>query len=214
MHYPRALLNTLLISVPSVCLSTLFSAAASYAIVRCPNRVNRMIYAMFIAGMLIPGNVSLIALYKLMQTLHLNNRLSGLVVLGCNGVSLMSIFMMRNFLSSSVTTEIENAADVDGCGLLRKFFVIVLPLLRPVLTTNMILSLVGVWNDYMSPALFLQDRTKYTLMLEVYQNVGQFSTDWLTMFNMLVLGIAPLTLFFLLLQKQIMTGVAAGAVKG
>lgn len=214
MHYPRALLNTLIVSIPSVTLSTLFSAAASYAIVRCPNAVNRLIYKIFIAGLLIPGNVSLIALYKLMQGLHLNNSLLGLIVLGCSGVSLMSIFLLKNFLMSSVTIEIEEAADVDGCGVLRKFFVIVLPLLRPVLATNMIISLVGVWNDYMNPALFLQDDTKYTLLLEVYQNVGQFSTDWLTMFNMLVLGIAPLTLLFLILQKHIIAGVAAGAVKG
>jgi len=214
MDYMVALYNTLIISVPSVLLSTLFSASAAYAIVRCPNRVNRMVYDLFIMGLLIPGSVNLVTLYKLMMSLHLNDSRFGLVVLSCGGVSMLSLFMLRNFLSSAVTVEIEEAADIDGCGVVRRFFSIALPLMKSILATNMIVSMTSVWNSYMLPALFLQDPNKHTLLVKVQQCVGQFQTDWITMFNMLVLALIPLTIFFLIFQKQIVEGVTAGAVKG
>ena len=120
MDYLRALINTLIISIPSVLLSTLFSASAAYAIVRCANGLNRFIYNLFLMGLLIPGSVNLVTLYKLMMTLHLNDSMFGLIVLSCGGVSMLSLFMLRNFLSSAVTVEIEEAADIDGCGVWRR----------------------------------------------------------------------------------------------
>ena len=214
MKYPRSLFNTLLISIPSVFFSTLFSAAAAYAIVRCPSRLNRAIFWLFLSGMMIPGNVSLISLYKLMMNLHLNNSRLGIIILCSGGANLMSIFLLRNFLSSAEMTEIEEAAELDGCTVLQKFFRVVVPLIKPVLATNVIISLMGVWNDYLTPSLFLSDPDKHTLLIAVYQNVGQHTTDWLTMFNMLVLALLPLTILYLFLQKHIIAGVTAGAVKG
>ena len=214
MDYLKALGNTLKIALPTVLFSTLFSSAAAYAIVRCPNRVNRAIYWLFLSGMMIPGNVSLISLYRLMLDLHLNNTHFGLIVLGCGGVGMMTLFMLRNFLNSPDIIEVEQAAEIDGCGILQRFIRIVLPLVKPILATNAIINLMGVWNDYLTPSLFLSDPDKYTLMIAVYQNVGQFSTDWLTMFNMLVLALLPLTIIYIFLQKHIIAGVTAGAVKG
>lgn len=214
MEYPRALMNTLLIAFPTVITSTLFSAAAAYSIVRCQTWLNRTIYKLFLMALMIPGSANLVPLYKLTMKLHLNNSRIGLVILCCGGVSMLSLFMLRGFLSSAVTVEIEEAADIDGCGVLRKFFVIALPLMKPILATNMIIGLTNTWNDYMYPSLFLQDPEKHTLLLKVQQCVGQFQTDWLTMFNMLVIALIPLTIFFLIFQKQIMEGVSAGAVKG
>lgn len=214
MDYLRALINTLIVSVPSVLLSTLFSASAAYAVVRCANRLNRFIYKLFLMGLMIPGSVNLVTLYKLMMTLRLNDSMFGLILLNCGGVSMLSFFMLRNFLSSAVTVEIEEAADIDGCGVLRRFFFIALPLMKSILATNIIVSMTSVWNSYMLPALFLQDPNKHTLLVKVQQCVGQFQTDWITMFNMLVLALIPLTIFFLIFQKQIVEGVTAGAVKG
>lgn len=214
MAYPRSLFNTLIISVPSVFFSTLFSTTAAYAIVRCPSRINRAIFWLFLSGMMIPGNVSLISLYKLMMNLHLNNTRIGIIILCSGGANLMSIFLLRNFLGSAEMTEIEEAAELDGCTVLQKFFRVVVPLIKPVLATNVIISLMGVWNDYLTPSLFLSDPNKHTLLIAVYQNVGQHTTDWLTMFNMLVLALLPLTILYLFLQKYIIAGVTAGAVKG
>lgn len=214
MDYLRSLGNTLKIAIPTVLLSTLFSASAAYAIVRCPNRVNRIVYWLFLSGMMIPGNVSLVSLYRLMLDLKLNDTLLGLILLGCGGVGMMTLFMLRNFLNSPDIIEIEQAAEIDGCSILQRFFRIVIPLVKPILATNMIINLMGVWNDYLTPSLFLSDPSKYTLMIAVYKNVGEFSTDWLTMFNMLVLALLPLTIIYIFLQKHIISGVTAGAVKG
>lgn len=214
MEYLKSLANTLIIAIPTVLFSTLFSTSAAYAIVRCPNRVNRAVFWLFLSGMMIPGNVSLISLYRLMLDMKLNNTHLGLILLGCGGVGMMTLFMLRNYLNSPDIVEIEQAASLDGCGILQCFFRIVLPLVKPILATNMIINLMGVWNDYLTPSLFLSDPRKYTLMIAVYQNVGQFSTDWLTMFNMLVLALLPLTIIYVFLQKDIISGVTAGAVKG
>ena len=213
MDYPLSLLNTLLISIPAVLLSTMFSAAASYALARCQNRLNNFIFSLFLAGLMIPSTASLIPLYKLMLTLHLNNTRTGLVLLSSGGMGMLSLFMLRNFLCSSATVEIEEAAEIDGCGILHKFFFVALPLMKPILATNLILNLTSAWNAYMYPALFLQDTSKHTLLVKVNQCVGQFTTDWSTMFNMLVLALLPLTILFLIFQKQIIQGVASGAVK-
>lgn len=214
MEYPLALWNTLKIAIPSVALSTLFSTAAAYALVRCPNRVNRFLFWVFLSGMMIPGAVNLVSLYRLMIDLELNNTHFGLIILNCGGIGVMTLFMLRNFLNLPEVVEIEQAAEIDGCGILYRFFYIALPLTKPIITTNIIINLMGIWNDYLTPSLFLSDPKKFTLMISVYQNVGQFTTDWLTMFNMLVLALLPLTIIYIFLQKHIISGITAGAVKG
>lgn len=214
MDYPRAFLNTINIVIPSILFSTLLSTMAAYALVRCPNRLNQFLFWVFLSGMLIPGAVNLVSLYKLMMDIKLNNTHFGLILLSCGGVGMMTLFMLRNFLNSPEIIEIEQAAEIDGCGILHRFFFIALPLVKPIITTNIIINLMGMWNDYLTPSLFLSDPKKHTLMIAVYQNVGQFTTDWLTMFNMLVLALLPLTIMYIFLQKYIIAGVTAGAVKG
>ena len=118
------------------------------------------------------------------------------------------------FVSSSIPYEIEESAVIDGCGVYGIFLRIVVPLLRPVLATLTIIILLGSWNDYMNPLLFLHSRSRHVILQELNRNMGQFSTDWTRMFPMLVLGILPLSIMYLLLQRYIISGVAAGAVKG
>ena len=89
-----------------------------------------------------------------------------------------------------------------------------MPMLKPITATTAIIVALGVWNDYMNPMLFLQSRENATLILEVQRNVGQFSIDWNNMFPMLVLAVAPLAIFYLVMQKQVISGVVTGAVKG
>ena len=106
------------------------------------------------------------------------------------------------------------AAEIDGCSVIRKFFVIVLPLLKPVIATVVILVTLNVWNEFMTPLLFLQSREQDVILQEVSRNIGQFSTDWTALFPMLMLGVAPLMIFYIFMQKYIIAGVSAGAVKG
>lgn len=108
----------------------------------------------------------------------------------------------------------EEAAAIDGCSVFKRFFLIVLPLLKPVISTVVIIVTLNVWNEFMTPLLFLQSRENDVILQEVTRNIGQFATDWTALFPMLMLGVAPLMIFYVFMQKYIIAGVAAGAVKG
>ena len=110
--------------------------------------------------------------------------------------------------------ELEEAAAIDGCSVFKRFFLIVLPLLKPVISTVVIIVTLNVWNEFMTPLLFLQSRENDVILQEVTRNIGQFATDWTALFPMLMLGVAPLMIFYVFMQKYIIAGVAAGAVKG
>ena len=116
--------------------------------------------------------------------------------------------------SSTIPKELEEAAAIDGCSVFKRFFLIVLPLLKPVISTVVIIVTLNVWNEFMTPLLFLQSRENDVILQEVTRNIGQFATDWTALFPMLMLGVAPLMIFYVFMQKYIIAGVAAGAVKG
>ena len=124
------------------------------------------------------------------------------------------VFLFKESIESTIPRELEEAAEIDGCSVMKKFFSIVLPLLKPVISTVVIIVTLNVWNEFMTPLLFLQSREKDVILQEVSRNIGQFSTDWTALFPMLMLGVAPLMVFYVFMQKYIIAGVAAGAVKG
>ena len=125
----------------------------------------------------------------------------------------LSIFLMRGFINI-VPIEMEEAALIDGCGTFQCYWRIIFPLLKPIVSTVAILDTLAIWNDFMTPLLFLQSPEKQVLLQQVYKNVGPFSTDWTSFFPMLVMTTLPLVIFYLIMQKQIIEGVVAGAVKG
>lgn len=214
MTYPRALMNTLIITALTVVASILLAAFAAYSISRYKSKFNKFVFTLILAGMMIPGQVSLVSLYNLVRSLGLVDDIFGIVVINCSGNAMLPLFLFRSFISTSIPVEIEEAAQIDGCSLFKRFFYLVLPLLKPVAATAAIIIALGTWNDYLNPMLFLQSRENSTLLLEVHRNIGQFSIDWISMFPMLVLEVLPLSIFYFIMQKQIISGVAAGAVKG
>ena len=149
-----------------------------------------------------------------MSGLKLVDNLFSVVLINAAASTISSIFLIKSFIKSAIPVELEEAAKVDGCSVFGVFFRIVLPLLKPVLATVTIIVMLGTWNDYLNPSLFLQSRQNNVILQELYRNVGQFSTDWASMFPMLVLGILPLTIVYVLLQKFIISGVTQGSIKG
>lgn len=214
MDYPRAFMNTFIITVCTVVISLFIAAIAAYSISRYKSRFNKFVFMLVIAGMMIPGQVSLVTMYTLVQNLHLNDSIWGMIVINCGGNTILPLFLYKSFIATSIPIEIEEAAEIDGCNMLQRFLRIVFPMLKPITATAAIIVSLGVWNDYMNPMLFLQSRENATLILEVQRNVGQFSIDWISMFSMLLLDVAPLAIFFLFMQKKIISGVVTGAVKG
>ncbi len=214
MNYMRALTNNAIISAGAVAGIVLFSAMAAYTLARRNRRYSKLLYVLFLAGMMVPYQMGILTLFKLVSDIGLMNRLAGVILIEIAYGLPFSIFLFKGFISSTVPIELEEAAKIDGCSVSRTFLTITLPLLTPVVATVAILNMLATWNDFITPLLFLQSRDKGVLLLEVFRNIGQFSVDWTSLFPMLFLSIAPLLVFYLLMQKYVIAGMTSGSLKG
>jgi raffinose/stachyose/melibiose transport system permease protein len=138
--------------------------------------------------------------------------LNGLVVLYASG-SIFCYFLIQGYMST-LPFEIIESARVDGCSPFGTFWRIVVPLIRPILVTVGVLQTMWVWNDFLIANTFLVSPNNYTIVMQVYSTVGQFETDWPAFMTMTVLSLIPITIFFIVMQRQIVSGLVAGAVKG
>lgn len=213
MNYPNVLKNNLLITCGSLILLTLISSFAAYPLGRRKNKANNAILGIFLAGLMVPSQVNIIPLFRIMKALGLVNSIPGIILIYSITFMPFAVFIFHGFIRG-IPIEIEQAARIDGCNVFQSFRYIMMPLLKPATATVIILSGLNIWNDFIFPLLFLQRRNNATILLEVYRNVGQFSVDWTNMFPMLVLGMLPIFIFYLLMQKQIIRGISVGAVKG
>ena len=214
MEFPRAFANTLFITAMSVFLIVLFGSMAGYALARTSSKLGGRLFLFFLAGLVVPFQMNIVSLYKIVKALHLMNSPFAVILVDVAVNMPQAVFLFREFVHSTVPVELEEAAEIDGCGTMQKVFTIVFPLLKPVMATVIIIVTLNVWNEFMTPLLFLQSRANDVILQEVSRNIGQFSTDWTAMFPMMMLGVAPLMIFYLFMQKYIIAGVAAGAVKG
>lgn len=214
MQYPKVLLNTLIVTGSSVVCIILFSSMAAYGLARRNHVLNRIVFYVFLAGMMVPFQMGLVSLYKLIMGLGIMDHLLSVIVVNIGSNCVIAIFLFHSFIHSSVPLELEEAANIDGCSVWGTFWRIAFPLLTPVIATVAIVTTLNVWNDFMNPLLFLQSRENNVILLEVFRNIGQFSVDWTSLFPMLLLGVAPLLIFYLVMQKYMIKGVAAGALKG
>ena len=214
MEFPRAFANTLFITAMSVFLIVMFGSMAGYALARTKSKLGNRLFLFFLAGLVVPFQMNIVSLYKIIKAIHLMNNPFAVILVDVAVNMPQAVFLFREFIQSTVPVELEEAAEIDGCGTMQKFFTIVFPLLKPVMATVIIIVTLNVWNEFMTPLLFLQSRANDVILQEVSRNIGQFSTDWTAMFPMMMLGVAPLMIFYLFMQKYIIAGVAAGAVKG
>ena len=214
MQFPRAFGNTLFITVCAVGILVILGSMAGYALARTKSKMGSRIFLLFLAGLTVPFQMNIISLYKIVKSLGLMNTAWAVILVDVAINMPQAVFLIKEFIESSVPIELEEAAIVDGCSVFKRFFTIVLPLLKPVLSTVIILVTLNVWNEFLTPLLFLQSRENGVILQEVTRNIGQFSTDWTALFPMLMLGVAPLMIFYIFMQKYIINGVAAGAVKG
>lgn len=214
MQYPRALGNTVFITVCSVFLIVILGSLAGYALARTKTKWGNRMFLFFLCGLMVPFQMNIISLYKIVKSLGLMNSVFAVILVNTAINLPQSIFLAKEFVTGTVPMELEEAADIDGISVFGKFFRIVLPLMKPVMSTTIIIATLNVWNEFMTPLLFIQSRENDVILQEVSRNIGQFATDWTAMFPMLMLGVAPLMIFYVFMQKYIIGGVAAGAVKG
>ncbi|MDD3231377.1 MAG: carbohydrate ABC transporter permease [Oscillospiraceae bacterium] len=214
MNFLQAFGNSLFITTLATIAVILLSAMLSYYIVRAKNVTSKVMYSVMIASMIIPFQaimIPLVAIYGAQLNL-LNHRLT-LIFLHTGFAMSMSVFMYSGFMKSNVPMSLEEAAELDGCTSTQTFFQVVLPLLKPTTATLIILNALAFWNDYLLPSLVLGKKELFTLPLSTYAFYGTYSADYGNIMAALVLTVAPILVLYLFLQKQIISGVVAGAVK-
>ncbi len=206
-----AFFNSVLYSVGGTVLAVLVSAFAAYVLARNRRRRHQVIYLLLIMGIAIPTNF--VTLMKVMQVTHLIDSQIGMILLYAATQIPFSVFLIYAFVDS-LPRELDEAAFIDGCSPVRTFFAVVLPILRPVLVTTGILSLLNIWNEFLMPLYFLNSTSRWPMTLAVYNFFGQFASDWSLVSADIVLTVLPVILVYVVAQRWILSGVSAGAVKG
>ena len=212
MNFVHSFTNSLVITIISVTLIVIFGAMAAYSIARRKHRMYKVILFYFLLGYMVPAQTIMIPLYMLLQKMHLLNSVVGLILVyssWCN----FALFLYQGFFKG-LPIDIEEAAMIDGSGPWKCFWLVVFPLLKPITTTIIIFEVMWVWNDFLYPYLFLSSNESFTLVMQVYKGVGQFSNDWSMMLSTMVLVLIPVVIFYLFMQKHIVAGITSGAVKG
>jgi raffinose/stachyose/melibiose transport system permease protein len=214
IHFPKVLFNSFSITTLSVICIVLLSSMTAYRLVRKPTVFNKFLFGVFIASMIIPFQSVMLQLVRITSLLHLRGELYGIVACYIGfGISL-SVFLFHGFIKS-VPMEIEEAAVVDGCSPLGVFWKIVFPLLKPIIVTVIILNTLWIWNDYLLPVLIIgSNKDLSTIPLAITRFFGQYTKQWDLALAALTIGITPIILFFLFLQKHIVEGITAGSLKG
>ena len=204
--------NTLRVTVVSVVLMLLFGSMAAYSVVMRKARASKRIHIILLLALAVPFQVTLIPIYQAFVKFHLIDSLNGLIVIYTGG-AIFSYFLIQGYMLT-IPYEIIEAARIDGCGTVRMYWRIVVPLIRPVLVTVSIFQTIWVWNDFLAPSVFIISPSNYTLVLQAYQAVGQYTTNWPAFMTLTVLSLIPITIFFVVMQRHIVGGFTAGAVKG
>jgi raffinose/stachyose/melibiose transport system permease protein len=213
MNFTSALMNSTIISVVSIALVLILAALASYALARRRAKLYGRLYIFFLAGMMIPFQLTMLPLYKLITDLGLMRTRLGVIFIYIALFIPIAIVILTGFIKT-VPRELDEAALLDGATPFRTFISVILPLIKAPLVTVMIFCFTGIWNDLLTPLLFLGGG-KQTLIIALYSFVGAFSvTDWTMIFAGSIVTMLPLLAVFLVCQKSFINGMVAGAVKG
>ena len=213
--YPfwKSALFTLVITLLSAALILLFCSMAAWYIARVNNKLCRAFYYLCVFSMVVPFQMVQFTLSKTADSLHLNTPWTIPIVYLGFGAGL-AVFMFVGFVKS-IPLEVEEAASIDGCGPIRTYFSVVLPMLKPTLISVGILEIMWVWNDYLLPYLVLDINEYRTIPIHIQYLKGSYgNVDLGAMMALITLSIIPVIIFYLMCQKYIIKGVAAGAVKG
>jgi raffinose/stachyose/melibiose transport system permease protein len=204
--------NTLFVTAASIAVMLFIGSTAAYGMIVRTSAFNRWFGVLLLVAFIIPGQSTLIPLYQMLVGAGLIDTLTGLVVLYSAG-SIFCYFLVQGYMRT-IPFEIIEAARIDGAGVFQIYWRIVLPLIRPILVTVGVFQTMWIWNDFITPNVFLSSPEKATLVLQVYTAVGQFTTDWPAFMTLSVIVLIPMVVFFVFAQRHIVSGLLAGGVKG
>ncbi len=209
--FVKVFFNSCLVTGGGILLNLFVSALAGYALARWRSKWANILTLIFLSSMFVPFHTIMIALLTTARDMKLTGHIWGLILIYCGLQCPIPIFLIKGFVSS-IPQELEEAAMIDGCGAGRMFLSVVLPLLRPILATVAVLNVLWIWNDYLLPYLILGK--PLTIPLSQMYFYGQYNQQWHLIMAGFVVSTIPVVIFFLFMQKYIINGIAAGAVKG
>jgi raffinose/stachyose/melibiose transport system permease protein len=212
INYGQGLLSSTIVLIGTLFVTIFLGALAAYPLARITRSWTTWIYRVFIAGSTVPIFVLIAPLYLLLRDIGLLNSYGGLILTYAAINLPVAIFFYTSFFRQ-IPIELEEAAAIDGSGPLRTFFVVLFPLLRPVTATLATFLTLAVWNDLIIPLVFVQDPALKTVMVNAYSLVGSYTLDPMVLFPAALLGVAPLLIVFIVLQRQVVAGLTMGAVK-
>ncbi|CAN2169267.1 UgpE ABC-type sugar transport system, permease component [Candidatus Nanopelagicaceae bacterium] len=211
MNYFRALTNSLIITVLSVTLLIIFSSMLAYYLARTKNRTSKYIFLILVASMIVPFQALMIPFMARFAPLVSYNNRGALIFFYIGFGTALSTFLYHGFIST-IPTEIDEAASIDGASDMVAFWRIIFPMMRPITATVAIINALWIWNDFLLPRLVLTEQTQ-TLPLSTYLFYGQYTVEYGQVMAGLALAVIPIVIFYLVLQKQFISGISQGAVK-
>lgn len=204
-----SLKNSLIITIGSVLVLVVIGSLSAYALSRQPGKLGNGLYLVFTLGIIVPFQLGIVPTYVAMRHLGISTSYVGMILLHSGLLMPLSVFLYTGFVRT-LPRDYEEAAYVDGAGRLLTFVRVVFPLLLPVTGTVAVLAGVIVWNDFFLQLIFLAGSTKQTIPVAIYSFVGEYSTNWSLVFATVIVSIAPVLLFYLFAQRQLIRGFGGG----
>jgi raffinose/stachyose/melibiose transport system permease protein len=212
--FPRLIGNTLFYTVASVLVVLLIAPMAAYKLARVKSRFSRICFILIIMPMMVPFQSYMISLTKLVSLVHLSSTKTGYLMVNIGLLIPLAVFMIQGFIGT-VPMELEESAYIDGAGPYTTYFKIVLPLLTPILTTVIVLDVLATWNDIITNQLIVGGNSSaINIQNALYMRFSAQTSDWEHALPGIVMSMIPSLIFFFIMQKNIIAGATAGAIKG
>ena len=207
----RAFVNSTILTIASVAIMVVFAAMVGYVLQRRKSRWNHLINFFVLAGLIVPPAV--VPTIWVMQTLGIFKTMPGMILIEATFGLSFCILLFRAFVAT-IPKELDEAAIIDGAGPMRLFFTVVLPLLKPVVVTVIVVQAVAVFNDFTGPLYFLPGDANATVQLTLYNFQSQAASQWNLLFMDILLITIPPLIMYIFFNRQIVAGMTSGAVKG
>ena len=209
----KGMLNSLIVALPATFLGAYFPAMTAYGLACYEFKGNKLIFWVILVFMMIPGTLSMIGFYQLCSTLHITNSYIPLIVPAIAGTG--TVFFLRQYILSSLSPSLVEAARMDGASELYIFHRVVLPIVFPAIATFSIMSFIGNWNSYLLPMIILNSPQKYTLPVQLasLRSSTDITENYGAIYLCIAISMVPIILVFITFSKYIISSVSAGAVK-
>lgn len=219
IRYSSSVFSSVFITTMSLATITVFSAMAAWVLVRTKSRVSTVIFLLFLSGLIIPFQVvmfPLVSLFRVIrETFHISmlRTYHGMILAYIGFGSPLAVFMFHGFIKS-IPVELEEAATIDGCSKPQIFFNIIMPILKSIFVTVIILNAIWIWNDFLLPSLILGvGQDIQTIPLAIRAFAGSFVKKWDLIMTAVLMAAAPIIIGFIFAQKHIIKGMVAGSIK-